>query len=95
MSVLKIDSLWKHVGRCKALVAMPRVKVGERYFLKINAHAINGKLYFAKGLKIVLQQVVKGATWVNLLLFEWLVIVITFTFIMQFIVLTRLFAIFF
>jgi hypothetical protein len=95
LSVLKIDSLWKHVGRCKALVAMPRVKVGERYFLKINAHAINGKLYFAKGLKIVLQQVVKGATWVNLLLFEWLVIVITFTFIMQFIVLTRLFAIFF
>jgi hypothetical protein len=53
--VLKVDSLWKHVGRRKTLVAMPRVKEVEHYFLKTNAHVINGKLYFAKGLKIVLQ----------------------------------------
>jgi hypothetical protein len=30
------------------------VKVGEHYFLKSNAHVVNEKLYFAKGLKIVL-----------------------------------------
>ncbi len=75
----------------QALVAMPRVKVGEHYFLKTNAHAINGKLYFVKGLKIVLQQIVKGATQVNLFLFKWLVIVIRLTFIMHLLVLTRLF----
>jgi hypothetical protein len=52
--VIKLDSLWKHAGCCKALVAMLRVKVGEHYFLKFNAHVVNEKLYFAKGSKIVL-----------------------------------------
>jgi len=37
------------------------VKVGEHYFLKSNAHVDNEKLYFAKGSKIVLQQVTHGA----------------------------------
>jgi hypothetical protein len=61
---------------------MQRLKMGEHYFLKTNAHVINGELYFAKGTEIVPQQVVKGATHVNLFLFKWLVIVIKFTFIM-------------
>jgi hypothetical protein len=52
--VTKLDSLWKHAGCCKTLVVMPRVKVGEHYFLKFNAHVANEKLYFAKGSKIVL-----------------------------------------
>jgi hypothetical protein len=60
--VAKLDSLWKHVGCRKALVAMSRVKVGEHYFLKSNAHVANEKLYFTKGLEIVLQQVIHGAT---------------------------------
>jgi hypothetical protein len=30
----KINSLWKHVGHCKTLVLMPKVKTGEHYFLK-------------------------------------------------------------
>jgi energy-converting hydrogenase Eha subunit F len=71
---------------------MPKVKVGEHYFLKTNAHVINEKLYFVKGLEIVLQQVAKGVTQVNFFLFEWLVIVIMFTFIMQLLILSRLFA---
>jgi hypothetical protein len=37
--------------------------VGEHYFLKSNAHVVNEKLYFAKGSKIVLQQIIHGATW--------------------------------
>jgi hypothetical protein len=36
--------------------------VGKHYFLKTNAHATNEKLYFAKSLEIMLQQVVEGAT---------------------------------
>jgi hypothetical protein len=34
---------------------MSRVKVGEHYFFKSNAHVANEKFYFAKGSKIVLQ----------------------------------------
>jgi hypothetical protein len=52
--VAKVDSLWKHEGCCKALVAMSRVKVGEHYFLKSNAHVVNEKIYFPKGSKTVL-----------------------------------------
>jgi hypothetical protein len=59
--VVKLDSLWKHAGRRKTLVVMMGVKVGEHYFLKSNAHVANEKLYFTKGLKIVLQQVIHGA----------------------------------
>jgi hypothetical protein len=43
--VAKLDSLWKHASHHKALVVMPRVKVGENYFL--NAHVAK-KFYFAK-----------------------------------------------
>jgi len=46
--VAKVDSLWKHAGCCKALVVMPKVKVGERYFLKSNAHVVNEKIYFQR-----------------------------------------------
>ncbi len=43
--VPKLDSLCKDVGHCKALVAMPRVNVGDHYFLKTNSHVANEKLY--------------------------------------------------
>ncbi len=58
----KIDSLWKHVRHRKPLVLMPKVKIGEHYFLKTNVDTTNEKLYFGKGPKIVLQQVVEGVT---------------------------------
>ncbi len=32
--ILKLDSLWKHVGHHKALVAMTRVKGGEYIFFE-------------------------------------------------------------
>jgi hypothetical protein len=44
---------------------MPKVKAKECYFLKTIANVANEKLYFAKGPKIVLQQVVEGVTWVD------------------------------
>jgi hypothetical protein len=43
----KLDSHWKHANPCKVLIVRPKVKVGEHYFLKTNAHV-------AKGLKIIL-----------------------------------------
>jgi hypothetical protein len=46
-----LDSFWKHVGHCKVLVAMPRVHVGQHYFLKSIAHVVNEKFYVAKGLE--------------------------------------------
>jgi hypothetical protein len=52
--VTKVDSFWKNARCHKVLVAMPRAKVGEHYFLKSNAHVVNEKVYFVKGSKIVL-----------------------------------------
>ncbi len=60
LMIIKIDYLWKHVGRCKTLVSMLNIKVREHYFLKTNAHVANEKLYFVKGLETMLQQVVEG-----------------------------------
>jgi len=59
--VPKLNYLWNHVGHYKTLVAMPWVKKGKHYFVKNNIHVVNEKLHFAKGLKIVLQQVTHGA----------------------------------
>jgi hypothetical protein len=39
--VLKLDSLWKHVGQRKAITIMSNVDVGEYYTLKTNQHVIN------------------------------------------------------
>jgi hypothetical protein len=40
---------------------MPWVKKGKHYFLKNSIHVVKEKLHFAKGFKIVLQQVTHGA----------------------------------
>jgi hypothetical protein len=40
---------------------MSRVKVGEHYFLKSNAHVVNEKLYFAMCSKTMLYQIIHGA----------------------------------
>jgi len=45
--VPNLDSLWKHVGCYKVLIAMVGVKVGDHYFLKTNSHVTNEKLYFS------------------------------------------------
>jgi hypothetical protein len=42
------------------------LRQGEHYFLKTNAHSANEKLCFVKGLKIMLQQVVKGVKLVDM-----------------------------
>ena len=43
----KIDSLWKHARRCKALTTFGRVKKGEFYFLSTNQHVKNEHVFFA------------------------------------------------
>jgi len=50
----KLNSLWKHVGHCEVLVAMPWMKKEKHYFLKNNIHVVNEKLYFAKGFETML-----------------------------------------
>jgi hypothetical protein len=51
--VPKLDFLWKHDG-CHKPVAMPRVKMGDHYFLKMNFRVANDKLHFSKGFKTML-----------------------------------------
>lgn len=51
--VAKLDSLWKHAGRCRAEKDIYngkklKVKHGAIYFLKDNAHARNELKYFSK-----------------------------------------------
>jgi hypothetical protein len=47
--VPKIDSLYKHAGRRKALVDMGKVRRGEHYYLGTNQHVKNERVFFAKG----------------------------------------------
>ena len=56
----KIDSLWKHAGRRRALVNVGKVKKGNFYFLSTNVHVKNERIYFSRGGDTVLQQVAQG-----------------------------------
>jgi hypothetical protein len=47
--VPKLDLLWKHVGQKKATIASASVVVGGFYFLKMNQHVLNEKLYVQRG----------------------------------------------
>jgi hypothetical protein len=47
--VLKLDSLWKHVGQRKATIASMSMAIGDFYFLKTNQHVFNEKLYVQRG----------------------------------------------
>jgi hypothetical protein len=60
--VPKIDSLYKHAGRRKALVDMGKVRRGEHYYLGTNQHVKNECIFFAKGGQTIIQQVLKGVT---------------------------------
>jgi hypothetical protein len=51
LMVPMLDSFWKHVGPCRALVIKLKVKVREHYFLKTNTHVVNEKLYVGQGPK--------------------------------------------
>lgn len=46
--VPKLDFLWKHVGRRKAIIASIGVVVGDFYYLKSNQHVFNEKTLCAK-----------------------------------------------
>lgn len=47
--VLKLDSLWKHVGKKMAILAMASLVMGEYYTLKTNQHVFNECLVCGKG----------------------------------------------
>jgi hypothetical protein len=44
---------------------MPRVKMGDHYFLKTNFHVPNKELYFSKSFKTLLQQIIHCAIQVD------------------------------
>jgi hypothetical protein len=58
--VPKIDSLWKHVGRRRALVDMAKVKRGEYYYLGSNQHVKNERVYYSKGGDTIVQKLGAG-----------------------------------
>jgi hypothetical protein len=59
--VPKIDGLWKHEGRKRALANFGNVRKGEFYFLSTNQYVKNEKIYFARGGGVtVLQQLATG-----------------------------------
>jgi hypothetical protein len=47
--VPKIDGLWKHAGRRRALANFGNMKKGDFYFTSTNQHVKNEKIYFARG----------------------------------------------
>jgi len=47
--VLKLDSLWKHVGHKKLVTPIANVVIWEYYFLKMNQHVFNECLYVFMG----------------------------------------------
>jgi hypothetical protein len=58
--ISKIDGLWKHARRRRALANFRNVRKGDFYFLSTNQHVKNKKIYFAKGGgATVLQQLAK------------------------------------
>jgi hypothetical protein len=60
--VPKIDSLYKHAGRRRALADMGKVRRGEYYYLGTNQHVKNERVFFAKGGQTVITKVLAGVT---------------------------------
>jgi hypothetical protein len=57
----KIDSLWKHAGRRRALTSIGTVKQGDHYFLTTNQHVRNERIYFSRVGDTIAQRVAQGA----------------------------------
>jgi hypothetical protein len=60
--VAKIDSLWKHAGRRKALCDSAKLKKGEYYYLEQNQHIKNKQIYYARTGESILDKVAVGFT---------------------------------
>ena len=60
--VPKLDSLYKHAGRRRALVDIGKVRRGEYYYLRTNKHVKNERVFFAKGGQTVITKVLAGIT---------------------------------
>jgi hypothetical protein len=60
--VAKIDSLWKHAGRRKALCNSAKLKKGEYYYLGQNQHIKNKQIYYARAGESILDKVAAGFT---------------------------------
>jgi hypothetical protein len=57
----KIDSLWKHAGRRRALTSIGTVKQGDHHFLTTNQHVRNECIYFSRVGDTIAQRVAQGA----------------------------------
>jgi hypothetical protein len=60
--VPKIDSLWKHAGRRKALCDSAKVKKGKYYYLGHNQHIKNEGIYYARAGESILDKIAAGLT---------------------------------
>lgn len=59
----KLDSLWKHSGRRRAIVDAGKIKKGSHFFVSTCAHSKNERIYFARGgSATVVQLMQEGAT---------------------------------
>jgi hypothetical protein len=60
--VSKINSLYKHASRRRALEDMGKVRHGEQYYLGSNQYVKNERIYFAKDGQTIVQRVMHGVT---------------------------------
>jgi hypothetical protein len=56
----KIDNLYKHAGRRKALADIGKMKHGEFYYLGTNQHVKNERIFYAKGGYLIVQKLAVG-----------------------------------
>jgi hypothetical protein len=54
--VPKIDSLYKHARRQRALADIGKVEHGEFYYLGIDHHVKNERILYAKGRDLIVQK---------------------------------------
>jgi hypothetical protein len=57
----KIDSLWKHAGRRRALTSIGTVKKGDYFFFMTNQHVQNERVYLARVGDTIAQRVAQGS----------------------------------
>jgi hypothetical protein len=61
--VPKLDTLWKHGGRCKAHTDIPGVAMKREFYMALDCtHFKNEVLFLARGQDTVLEQIIAGTT---------------------------------
>ena len=55
--VPELDSLYKHIGRRRAVVDIEKVRRGEYYYVGTNQHVKDERVFFAKGFQTVITKI--------------------------------------